>query len=329
LPVPRPNAAAQGARCDPPAKSIRQAAEVISILIPTKNEERDLGDCLKSVAWSDDIHVYDSYSTDRTIEIALAAGARVTRRPDQDVSQAFGGNEAEHRNWGLRNIPFKYPWVFHIDADERVTPSLAASLMRAVEAPEGCVAHRVQRRDFYMDRWLKHVQASPYYIRLFRPDRVRYERLINPVAKIDGAIGALTGFLDHYPFSKGSANWLARHNAYSTFEAQQIVANRADQRSFNLIKAISSPDFNERRFHQKEAFYRLPARPLVKFFLLYVVKRGFLDGRAGFTYAVLQSMYEYMIVLKTNEIAAASAGASRSTAVQANVPGVRHMSSPE
>jgi glycosyltransferase involved in cell wall biosynthesis len=297
---------------------------VISILIPTKNEERDLGDCLKSVAWSDDIHVYDSYSSDRTAEIALSAGARITRRPDQDISQAFGGNEAEHRNWGLRNIPFKHPWVLHIDADERVTPALLASLRLAVGEPGECVAYRVRRRDFFMGRWLKHVQASPYYIRLFRPDRVHYERLINPIARIDGAVGALAGFLDHFPFSKGSANWLARHNAYSTFEAKQIVANRAEQRGFSLMKTITSRDFNERRFHQKEAFYRLPARPLLKFLLLYVAKRGFLDGRAGFTYAVLQSMYEYMIVLKTQEIAAASAGVNRSP-VHADLPPVQQM----
>jgi glycosyltransferase involved in cell wall biosynthesis len=277
---------------------------VISILIPTKNEERDLGDCLKSVAWSDDIHVYDSYSTDRTAEIALAAGARVIRRPHQDPAVAFGGNEAEHRNWGLTNIPFKYRWVFHIDADERVTPQLAASLTAAVAAAGDHAAFRVRRRDFFMNRWLKHVQASPYYIRLFRPERIRYERLINPIARVDGTLGELCGFLDHHPFSKGVSHWLARHNSYSTFEAQQIAANRSKQAKFSLLKAFGAKDFHERRVHQKELFYRLPARPLFKFFLLYVLKLGFLDGRAGFTYAVLQSIYEYMIVLKTAEITA-------------------------
>jgi glycosyltransferase involved in cell wall biosynthesis len=280
---------------------------MISILIPTKNEEHDLGDCLKSAAWSDDIHVYDSYSTDKTADIAVAAGARVTRRPNQDPAVAFGGNEAEHRNWGLRNIPFKYPWVLHVDADERITPQLATSLRAAVQAPGNYAAYRVQRRDFFMDRWLKHVQASPYYIRLFRPERIRYERLINPIVVVDGQIGVLNGPLDHFPFSKGLSHWFGRHNAYSTFEAQQIVTGRAEQPGFSLVKAFTARDFHERRFHQKELFYRLPTRPLLKFLILYVLKRGFLDGRAGFTYAALQSIYEYMIVLKTRELTGRSA----------------------
>jgi glycosyltransferase involved in cell wall biosynthesis len=280
---------------------------MISILIPTRNEEHDLRDCLRSVAWSDDIHVYDSYSTDGTVDIALAAGARVTRRPGQDQTVAFGGDEAEHRNWGLTNIPFKYPWVLHVDADERITPQLAASLKAAVEAPGDHAAYRVQRRDFFMDRWLKHVQASPWYIRLFRPERIRYERLINPIAVVDGRIGVLSGPLDHFPFSKGISHWFGRHNSYSAFEAQQIATGRRRQPGFSLVKAFTASDFHERRFHQKELFYRLPARPLLKFLLLYVLKRGFLDGRAGFTYAVLQSIYEYMIVLKTRELAGGSA----------------------
>lgn len=293
---------------------------MISILIPTKNEERDLPGCLESVAWSDDIHVYDSHSTDGTAAIAQASGAHVTRRPDQDLTVAFGGNEAEHRNWALTNIPFKYPWVLHIDADERVTPELAANLLGAAKAPGSCVAYRVQRRDFFFDTWLKHVQASPYYIRLFEHAQLRYERLINPVARVNGTVGEVAGFLEHYPFSKGIAHWIARHNSYSTFEAQQILANRRAQPSWSIRKALTADDFNERRYHQKELFYRFPARPLLKFMLLYVGKGGFLDGRAGLTYAMLQAMYEYMIVLKTREIETTKAreGTHATTEPQSN-----------
>ncbi len=81
---------------------------MISVLILTKNEERDLPDCLRSVGWSDDIHVFDSHSTDRTVEIASEFGARVTTRRFD--------NWAEHQNWGLKNIPFRHPWVFYLDA---------------------------------------------------------------------------------------------------------------------------------------------------------------------------------------------------------------------
>jgi hypothetical protein len=110
--------------------------------------------------------------------------------------------------------------------------------------------------------------------------------------------------LDHYPFSKGTTHWLQKHNAYSSLEAQQIGANRASNRPFSVIEAFLGRDRSQRRFHQKEIFYRMPARPLLKFLLLYVGKRGFLDGRAGLSYATLQSFYEYMIVLKTQELTA-------------------------
>jgi glycosyltransferase involved in cell wall biosynthesis len=270
------------------------SASGVSVLILTKNEQQDLPGCLASVAWSDDVHVYDSVSTDDTLNIARRAGAHITQRPFD--------NWAAHQNWGLQNIRFKHPWVFYIDADERMTPELVAAVKAAVAEPGDKVAFRLRRRDYFMDTWLAHVQASPYYIRLFRPEKMRYERLVNPISIADGAVGQLGGYLDHFPFSKGITHWLERHNSYSSFEARQIVDNRRSQAAFSLHKAFAAADFNERRFHQKELFYRLPLRPVVKFLLLYLGKGGFLDGRAGLAYAVLQSIYEYMIVLKVREL---------------------------
>lgn len=266
----------------------------ISVLILTKNEQRDLPGCLQSVAWSDDVHVYDSLSTDETVKIAEAFGATVT-------SRGFD-NWASHQNWGLQHIKFKHPWVFYIDADERMTPELVAAVTAAVQAAGDNVAFRVQRRDFLRHTWLKHVQASAYYMRLFRPERMRYERLVNPISIADGPVGEVSGYLDHYPFSKGISHWLERHNSYSSFEARQIIDNRAAGAKFSFTKALFEKDFHERRFHQKELFYRIPMRPVLKFLLLYIAKRGFLDGRAGLEYAVLQSLYEYMIVLKVREL---------------------------
>ena len=269
---------------------------MISVLILTKNEEHDLPGCLKSVCWSDDVHVYDSLSTDRTLELAAGAGATITQRPFD--------NWAAHQNWGLRNIKFRHPWVFYIDADERMTPELIGEAQRTVADGGSCSAFQVQRRDYFLGTWLRHVQASPYYVRLFRPERVQYERLVNPVTKVNGEIGRLASALNHFPFSKGLSHWFARHNSYSSLEAQQIVSDRASRESLKLMKAFFAKDFGERRYHQKELFYRMPARPLIKFALLYGLKRGFLDGRAGLTYACLQSIYEYMIVLKTKELKA-------------------------
>lgn len=267
---------------------------MVSVLILTKNEEKDLPGCLASVSWCDDIHVFDSVSTDRTVGIAHQAGATVTQHPFD--------NWAAHQNWGLANIPFKHPWVFYLDADERVTPELVRTVCAAAANPGDCVAFRVQRRDFFLGRWLKHVQTSPFYLRLFRPEKMHYERLVNPVSLPQGPVGQISGFLDHFPFSKGVSAWLSRHNSYSTFEAEQIFENRKNNRDFSPLRAFTAKDFHERRFQQKELFYRLPARPLLKFLILYLGKRGFQDGNAGLTYAALQSIYEYMIVLKTREL---------------------------
>ena len=274
----------------------------ISVLILTKNEEQDLPGCLASVAWCDDVHVFDSMSTDATVEIATRAGARVTQRDYGNNKLSFGGDESAHRNWGLKNIAFKYDWIFVIDADERMTPALEVAARQAVAAPGATVAFSVQRRDFFWGTWLAHVQTSPFYLRLFRPDCLHYERLINPVSVASGPTAKISGYLDHFPFSKGTRFWLERHNAYSSAEALQIMQNRKAGGSFSPLSAFFESDFHRRRYHQKELFYRLPMRPVIKFFLLYLLKRGFLDGRAGLRYAVLQSIYEYMIVLKVKEL---------------------------
>ena len=266
----------------------------ISVLVLTKNEQQDLPGCLESVSWCDDVIVYDSFSTDDTPAIAERFGARVVKR--------VFDNWAAHQNWGLRNLPFKHPWVFYIDADERMTPELVASVREAAAGPGDNVAFRIQRRDFFLGTWLKHVQSSPFYLRLFRPEKMRYERLVNPVSIADGPVGAVAGYLDHFPFSKGVGHWFERHNSYSALEARQIVQNRRERVVFSWRKALTARDFHERRFHQKELFYRLPWRPVVKFLVLYVGKGGFLDGRAGLTYAILCAIYEYMIVVKVREL---------------------------
>ena len=134
---------------------------------------------------------------------------------------------------------------------------------------------------------------------------MRYEREINEVLKADGEVVELSNHFDHYPFAKGMAHWLDKHNQYSTAEAKLALAAMRGESSFSLSQAFFSSDFNRRRFHQKELFYRLPMRPMIKFLLMYLLRRGFLDGRAGLDYAILQAIYEQMIVLKTNELKAA------------------------
>jgi len=268
---------------------------MISVLILTKNEEQDLPGCLDSVAWSDDVHVFDSFSSDRTADIARARGAVLAQREFDDF--------AAQRNAALHGLSFRHPWTLILDADERVPPALAAECARFVErAPATVVAARIRRRDYLFGTWLKHAQLSPFYVRLVRPGRVHYEREVNEVLKVDGTIAELGQHFDHFPFSKGIAHWVAKHNLYSSLEAVQVMKSLRGEHRFSLASAFFERDFNARRYHQKELFYRLPGRPLLKFLLIFAAKRAFLDGRAGFVYATLQAIYEYLIVLKTDEL---------------------------
>ncbi len=268
---------------------------MISVLILTLNEEMNLPACLESVRWADDIHVLDSYSSDRTVEIAKNFGAKVWFRKFD--------NFAQHQNWALSNIAFKHPWVFYLDADERATPGLVDGMRKAILQSCTFVAFKVQRRDFFMSTWLRHVQMTAYYPRLFRPEKIRYARRVHPVSNIEGPVGVVEGCLDHFPFSKGVSDWVQRHNSYSSFEAQEILMNR-DKRKISFASIFLNQDKSERKRNLKELYYRLPCRPIVKFFVMYVVKRGFLDHGAGLSYSVLMAFYEYLIVLKVRELEA-------------------------
>ncbi len=273
----------------------REISYPISVLILTKNEELDLPGCLESVSWSDDVHVFDSFSTDRTVEIAAALGAQVAQNKFEGYSL--------QRNKALSSLPWKYPWLLILDADERVPAASAEAMARfAAEAQTEICACRLRRRDFFLGTWLAHAQISPYYIRLVRPGKVHYEREINEVLKVDGKIREMDAPFDHFPFSKGIKHWVDKHNLYSSMEAEHIVRTRRENTDFSLNSAFFAPDFNRRRGHQKELFYRLPGRPFLKWLYMMLVRRAFLDGRAGLTYAYLQAIYEYMIVIKTREL---------------------------
>lgn len=278
---------------------------MVSVLVLTLNEEVNIGACLDSVAFSDDRHVLDSGSTDRTLELARGRGATVSHRPMDDW--------ASQLNHAVRELPFRHPWVLMIDADERATPKLGRSVLAAVADPGDAAAFELRRRDFFMGRELRRAQATRWYVRLFRPERVSFSRLVNPITHVGGPVGRLEGDLLHHPFSKGLAQWIERHNAYSTLEARQELAQELEQdragtrpsTSGLLLDSLFRGDPRERRRHQKLLLSRLPLRPLARFLAFYAARGGFLDGRAGLTYALLQAWYEHMIVLKKREMLAA------------------------
>lgn len=265
----------------------------VSIFIQTLNEEQNIAACLESLSWSNDIVVLDSFSSDRTEEIVKSYGARW-------VQHEYEGRAA-HQNWAMENIQFKNKWVYYSDADERVPKELAEEIMRVASDPEaGHVAYRVRRRDHYQGVWIKRSTSYPLWIvRLFKPDKIRWARKANPVPEIDGTVGSLENDYIHYPFSKGLTDWIWRHNRYSSYEAEETI--RSLREGDLTISELWDRDPIVRRKALKTLSFRLPFRPLLKFVYQYVFRFGFLDGKAGFDYCLLQSIYEHFIVMKVRE----------------------------
>ncbi len=266
---------------------------MVSILILTLNEEVDLADCIDSCAWSDDIVVFDSMSSDRTQDIAHAKGARV-------VERAFD-NYAAQRNAALTSIPFKHPWVLMLDADERVPASLKAEIVAFVaNAPPDVTLCFMRRRDHLYGRWIRRSSGYPtWFGRLLKVGHAWVERPINEEYHTSGKTVQLREHLDHYPFCKGFAEWIAKHNRYSTSEAALKVSRTRDRFFWhNLL----THDPQQRRKTFKALVYMFPARPLLMFVGLYIVKGGFLEGRAGLTFSLLRAWYEFMIDCKVREL---------------------------
>jgi glycosyltransferase involved in cell wall biosynthesis len=263
----------------------------ISVLILTLNEERNLPACLKSVAWSDDIVVFDSFSSDATVEIARSAGARVFQR--------HFDNERNHRAASLQ-LPFKYPWVYNPDADEITPPELRDEVLQTVaDANRPEAAFRVRFKNMFMGTWIRHSSLYPtWVVRLLRPEAVSFEREINLRYVINGPEGRLNNHLLHFSFNNGIAAWFDKHNRYSSAEAQELISSA--QKDF-VFGRLFQRDAVGRRRAIKELSFHLPARPTLRFLYSYFIRGGFLDGIAGYHYCRLTSAYEHMISLKAME----------------------------
>ena len=236
----------------------------VSILILTHNEELDLAGCLQSVGWSDDVHVFDSFSSDRTLEIAASHGAHITQRE-------FDSHAAQ-MNAALDTVPFKYPWLLVLNADERVTTGLAAELKLMMDHTGTEMAYLIRRREHLWGQRLKHEPIDPYHLRYFSWDSVRYVGEGRAVALVDGLVGTLEAPFDHFPLAKGVAPWLEKHNARSA------------------TAASAEPDASNTQQHA--LLESIPWRAFWKFSKTLVLKRAFLDGRAGIAHACLMLIHD-------------------------------------
>ena len=274
----------------------------VSVFIQTLNEEDNLPRCLEALSFSDDIVVLDSFSSDRTKEIALAAGARFFQR-------TYDGRAA-NQNWAVENIVFKHPWVYYSDADEIVTPALRDEILAVVsDKSREDVVYRLRFKNMFMGSWNKRSSMYPTWVpRLFRPEFIRWNRGANPVPIISGKEGLLREHFLHYSFNKGMAAWFDKHNKYSNYEAYETL-KELDNGTLRFGDFFSDSAAVRRQALKKLSF-RLPARPLAKFFYMYFLRGGFLDGRAGFHYCFLQSVYDYMISIKVKELLIRRSGGS-------------------
>jgi glycosyltransferase involved in cell wall biosynthesis len=270
----------------------------VSILILTFNEEVNLPRCLNSLVWCDDIVVVDSGSTDQTISIAEHAGARIlTRKFD---------NFAGQRNFGLEHGLFKHEWVLHLDADEVLTDAFQLALERLIPV-DGIDAYFVPSRTMLFETWLKHAGMWPtYQVRLGHRDRLRFIQ-VGHGQREDLPLEKTAKFEEpylHYSFSHGLTSWLQKHIRYAHDEAIELVKarNGLDQSIIERNGKAADLGVNNRR-RLKMAANRVPLflRPFARFFYVYVLKRGFLDGHRGFLYAFMLAVYEGMIAILAYE----------------------------
>jgi len=264
---------------------------MFSILILTKDEESNIGACMESVAWCDDVVVLDSLSGDRTCEIARERGARVFERPFDD----FGSQ----RNHALDGIPFKHPWVFHLDADERFNDELRLECER-VMAEDRHSGYFVPNRIMFLGRWIRRSTQYPYpQVRFLKIGEIRFAKSGHGQKEGEArrGLGHIMVPYDHYNFSKGISDWVAKHNRYSDEEAE-LAARETEARM--PWRSLFRGGIESKRA-MKQLHLRLPCRWAFKFVYLYFIRRGFLDGYPGFVYCVLQGFYDFLIVAKKSE----------------------------
>lgn len=264
-----------------------------SIVILTYNEEENISHCLKTVDWADDVVVLDSFSTDRTCDIARESGARVFQRTFDD----FGGQ----RNYAQDEIDLKHDWVFHLDADERFNEELRQECNRVI-TEDTHSAWFVPNRIILFNKWIKNCTQYPFpQVRLIKRGEVRFQKAGHGQKEADAqrGVGYIHVAYDHYNFSKGIEDWIARHNRYSTEEARLITEIQR-----RPLSECFSRDVLRRKRALKSWFVHMPFRPILKFLYLYIFQAGFLDGAPGWYYCRLQSMYEAMILYKIKELRA-------------------------
>jgi glycosyltransferase involved in cell wall biosynthesis len=226
----------------------------LSLVIITLNEEKNLKACIESVPFASDIVILDSFSKDKTKEIALSFGARF-------FEQAWLGFGAQKK----KAVELaKFDWVLSLDADERLSPELQEEIISRFAGLDSGVGYQMPRRSFYLRRWIDHGGWYPdYQLRLFNRKYANWNQAGIHEKVESSQIEKLTHSIHHYVFTSISHQVLT-NDKYSSLQAQQIFEQK----------------------QQKFSLFRLITKPPVKFFENYIFKLGFMDGLPGFIIAV-------------------------------------------
>lgn len=264
----------------------------ISVIVPVKNEEINLPLCLQRLGRFSEILVVDSGSTDATCEIAAANGARV-------VDFRWNGKFPKKRNWVLRNVKLMNDWVFFLDADEYVSDQFIDEVERAI-SENTFHGFWITYQNYFMGRLLKHGDPMRK-LSLFRIGKGEYERIdedlwspldmeVHEHPIIDGAVGRITTPVEHRDYKNFEA-YVNRHNAYSSWEARRYLALRQTQFS-GLTKR------QRLKYRLMDSWLLAP----VYFFGSYILRMGFLDGKAGWLLALNKRIYFFQIKCKIDEL---------------------------
>ncbi|MDI6802234.1 MAG: glycosyltransferase family 2 protein [Bacteroidota bacterium] len=243
----------------------------ISVCVISFNEERNIEDCLKSVSWADEIIMVDSFSTDRTIELAKQYTSKIFVRKWEGYSEA--------KNFAVQNASNN--WILSIDADERVTPELKNEIISVInDSSKRYTGYKVARQAYFLGKWIKHSGWYPgYVIRLFRKDSGTFSNSrVHERFELVGETGTLNNPLLHFT-DDNLLHYFNKFNKYTSLAADDLEEKGTPFRIWYLF-----------------------IKPIYTFFKMFILKRGFLDGLHGFVLSVLSSAYVFTKYAKLWEI---------------------------
>lgn len=283
------------------APELSHAKLPITVLIPVKNEAANLARCLDALESVGEAYVIDSQSSDATAEIAASYGAKVAQF-------RYRGGWPKKRQWALDSLPISFEWVLLLDADEILTPELAAEVERAI-SDSRFNGYYLKLEMHFLGRQLRHCGAGFKKLSLFRHGLGRFEcrfrdqddsmcdMEVHEHVVVQGQVGSLQHPLIHRNVESLS-HYIRKHDQYSNWEARVLAGEAKD---FGQLEPDLFGNQAQRRRWLKKSFFRLPGSPLALFLYRYLLRLGFLDRTPGLVYCLFQAIQMFHTKAKIYE----------------------------